>query len=536
MNRKPKTPLLSNLLKAMNKAMFAARHNMSPADIEAYSKERRKFIKKAIKAAAVAGIIGLTEGVANAVQALSPALPADLHKKAFDSSRIAIIGGGIAGLHAAWILKQKGYIAKVYEGSNRTGGRMFSAQNLLGTGLTTELGGEFIDSNHTDMINLAKKFKLSMLDMQAASESRLISQVYYFNGIHYSEQQVVSEFKLYANRIQADIDSLSDIINVDQFTANDAVFDNLSIAAYFDRIGMNGWLRNMLEVAYFTEFGLPVDQQSAINFLFLVNPEVKKGKLEIFGDSDERYKINGGNQKICDSLANDLRGQVNLGHELLAVKQNSNNSYELTFNVNNVTKTQTCDILLITIPFTLLRNVEVTPAWPGWKRKAIFDIGYGNNSKLILGFNKRYWRDLGNAGYYFTDSILQTGWDSSQLQVPVNGSLTLYTGGQLALNVAQGNIQSQVNKHLPLLNQMYPGATANFNNKAERFIWPEYKWTKASYTCFKPGQYTTIAGNEIKPVGKIFFAGEHCSYDYQGFMNGGAETGRRAAEAIIKLI
>jgi monoamine oxidase len=59
---------------------------------------------------------------------------------------------------------------------------------------------------------------------------------------------------------------------------------------------------------------------------------------------------------------------------------------------------------------------------------------------------------------------------------------------------------------------------------------------KGSYACYKVGQWTTIAGAEIEPVGNLLFAGEHCSFDYQGYMNGGAETGRRAAESIINLL
>ncbi|MEO7264628.1 MAG: NAD(P)/FAD-dependent oxidoreductase [Ferruginibacter sp.] len=533
MRSKPKTPLLASLLKSMQQAMSAA-DKFTDAETVAYKKQRRQFIKDAAKAAALAGIISLTEGCTKAIETLTPAAPALL--AGGNSPRIIIVGAGMAGLHAAYTLKNKGYNATVYEGSNRTGGRIYSAQNIMGAGLTTELGGEFIDSNHKDMLALARQFGLTLLDTRASSENNLQKQVYYFNGQHYTEQQVISEFSLYASRIRSDIQSLSYTIDVDHYTANDAWFDNMSIATYFDLLGINGWLRELLSVAYITEYGLAIEEQTSLNFLFLISPQVKNGRFEIFGNSDERFKVSGGNQLICDNLAASLEGQVNLGHELISVKQNSSNGYDLAFKVNNTTRSVSCEILLLTLPFTLLRNVSIQPAWPEWKRKAIFDIGYGKNSKLILGFNNRFWRSLGYAGYYFTNSILQSGWDSSQLQAPTQGSLTIYTGGQPAVEAGQGSVQLQVNRNLPLLNQMYPGANANYNNKAERFVWPEFKWTKASYTCFKPGQYTTIAGNEIKPVGNIFFAGEHCSYNFQGYMNGAAETGRRAAEAILKII
>ena len=54
------------------------------------------------------------------------------------------------------------------------------------------------------------------------------------------------------------------------------------------------------------------------------------------------------------------------------------------------------------------------------------------------------------------------------------------------------------------------------------------------FRSYLPGQYTSIAGAEFEPVGNLYFAGEHTSLDYQGYMNGGAETGRRAAEGILE--
>ena len=52
---------------------------------------------------------------------------------------------------------------------------------------------------------------------------------------------------------------------------------------------------------------------------------------------------------------------------------------------------------------------------------------------------------------------------------------------------------------------------------------------KCSYSYFKIGQYETIAGYERVRQGNVFFAGEHCSFDFQGFMEGGAREGERAA-------
>jgi monoamine oxidase len=66
--------------------------------------------------------------------------------------------------------------------------------------------------------------------------------------------------------------------------------------------------------------------------------------------------------------------------------------------------------------------------------------------------------------------------------------------------------------------------------------WPTNPLSLGSYTCYKPGQFTTIAGLEGLPVGNVFFAGEHANsfYVYQGFMEGAALSGVDVAAAILK--
>jgi hypothetical protein len=58
---------------------------------------------------------------------------------------------------------------------------------------------------------------------------------------------------------------------------------------------------------------------------------------------------------------------------------------------------------------------------------------------------------------------------------------------------------------------------------------------KGNYTCNHPGYFTTIADNEAKPVGALHFAGEHTSsfYEFQGFMEGAALSGIRAANEVL---
>lgn len=442
--------------------------------------------------------------------------------------KITIVGAGIAGLNAAWYLQRSGLQSTIYEGSNRVGGRMWTARGVMGSQLTTEIGGEFIDTGHKEMRRLAQRFNLNLLDVEAPSEQGL-EKAFYFNGQHKTEQQVINAFKPIAQVIADDQDN---VIFDDYTSYNQLAFDidNTPLSQYLVNVGASGFIRELLDVAYLTEYGGETSVQSALNLVFLIGTKTNKGFQE-FGVSDQRYKVEGGNDQITSAIACDLGNPVELGHKLIAIRPNGA-GYRLTFRKpNGALKDVVTDFLLLTLPFTLLREVDIQVPLPTVLRNFIDECGYGTNSKLVLGFDRRYWRDNDYNGLYFTDLALQSGWDSSQLQPGSKGSLTVYTGGQEGLNVAQGSAQHQKNLAMPLLNQLFPGASTFDNDRILRFAWPTYEWSKGSYTSFTVGQYTSFSGS-AQPVGNMYFAGEHTSFDFQGYMEGGAVSGKEAAKAI----
>jgi monoamine oxidase len=86
------------------------------------------------------------------------------------------------------------------------------------------------------------------------------------------------------------------------------------------------------------------------------------------------------------------------------------------------------------------------------------------------------------------------------------------------------------------IQQVFTQAKNRYSGEKVLYNWSTSSLFEGSYSAYKIGQWSTIAGEEKRPVGNIYFAGEHCSEDFQGYMNGGAETGRIAAEEVIKII
>ena len=529
-----KTPLVRQIQKAFKLALHADKNNIPPSEIkemqhEAYSSSRRNFIEQSAKSliALSAGSF-LLESCKKSIEIVD--------KNGKNYPKIAIVGGGMAGLNCAFTLKNNNVDSTIYEANTRAGGRIFTAKDIMGNGLTTELGGEFIDSGHWDMRNLASQFGLSLIDLESPANAGLIKNAYYFNNQYYTEQDVINAFIPIASKMQADIDMLPDEITFEN-PGNAVLFDNISLDEYITNLNCDPWLKNLLEVAFVTEYGLDTGRQSCINMLYLISTDTSGGKFEVFGDSDERYKIEGGNQSLTDALVQNLTNKIVYEYKLVSISKNFIGKYILTFSDQNNTLVDVlADFVVLALPFTLLREVNFDFKLPTWKMNAINSLGYGTNAKLFVGFNNRPWRNIGYRGYAFTDESFQLGWDNSELQTPSSGGYTFFTGGNVGVNLGIGTPQSQAALHLPGFEKVFPGSLANQNGKIERMHWPTAPFVKASYACYKPGQFTTIAGAERKPVDGLFFAGEHCSLSFQGYMNGAAETGRVAGEKVLKAI
>lgn len=517
---------LKQLRKAFQLSLSARRRRTVDFDSLANDPQRRnisrrKFIVDAGITAAALGTLGLYEACKPVNTKTQPV--------------IAIIGGGIAGLHAAFILKNAGIVAQVYEGSPRIGGRIMSVDGMMGDGLWTEMGGEFIDSTHADMLNLASKFNLPLIDRRSGSELELNEFACFFNGRNYVMKDVVEALHPVIEVIQADIDSLSEFIAFDKHSPADVMLDKLSIAEYTEKLGLSGWFKEFINTSYTAEYGMEADEQSAINLLSIFDPGNGK-EAALYGDSDERYAVRGGNLKICERLAAELQEEIREEYFLTALSQQADQRYRLTFRIAGKGEIDTlADIVLMTIPFTTLREVDMKVQLPEWKTNVIRHVGYGTNSKLFVGVHERIWRQQGYAGYAFSDNGMMNGYDHTQMQHDNKGTggYTIFLGGKPGVDCGHAPMEALQKQYVNALDGVFPGVAGSFNGNFQRWYWPGYAFSKCSYLSYKAGQYTTMCDAQIRPVGNLYFAGEHCSYDFQGFMNGGAETGRLAAERII---
>jgi len=443
------------------------------------------------------------------------------------SSKVLIVGAGIAGLTAAYRLHQAGVGVEIVEARNEIGGRIRSFTNAAGTSTTVELGGEFIDSEHRNIQALAAELGLQLSDLSAVDRG-LIEDTWYFEGRKIPLEQIVQDFIPLAPILEKDAASAENL------TSPEAIkLDRTSITQYLAQQPISPTLRKLIATAYTAEYGREAAEQSSLNLIYLIGTNTED--FSIYSNSDERYHIIGGNQQLLQRLAQPLTSFIEPETELEAIRSLSDGRYRASFRAGTRVFERNYERVLLAIPFSVLRTVRLTVDLPPAKRQVINSLCYGTNSKLITAYKERVWRDrYQSTASVFTDLDFQNTWEPTRYSSGKSGLITNFCGGRYGFELGKGTTQAQAQKFYGQIEKVFPGLRSQRTGEVIRAYWTGEPYSAGSYACYLVGQWTQFYGRERERVGNLLFAGEHCSQDYQGYMEGGCETGEIAAQEILK--
>lgn len=483
--------------------------------------------------------------------------------------RVVILGAGLAGLCAAYRLSQAGVPAVIYEGRGRAGGRVHTRAGFNADGQFCELGAELVDTANAALHRLCGELGVATEEFTPADQG-LARELLYFGGRRYTAEQLLTGVMPLMQGVLVDLRRIWPRwpgvrpVNQDGPDGPDGRtgladpvalrrYDHLSLAAYFEerRATAEAWVLDALEVAFRGEYGLDLDEQSALNFLLSCDTNLSDG-YDHFGESDEAWRIRGGSSALVAALLRRLEGRVPIlfGHVLGAVRQ-APAGLLLRFRRDGAAGVDVvAEQVLCALPFSTLREVEGLPSLPlsPRKRRAIAELGYGTNAKFMLGYKDRPWRRSwspgGRPGPGGADPALPpwTGavltdlpggqyWETSRLQQGRRGILTNYLGGRVGA-VAD---RAWIGTALADLSRIHPALADLHDGSVDFSCWAREPLSRGSYTCLRPGQYTAFHGAEGEPelAGRLLFCGEHCSTAWQGFMNGAVESAERAVARIM---
>ena len=428
-------------------------------------------------------------------------------------ARVLVAGGGLAGLTAARSLIDRGAQVHLIEPRNRLGGRVWTIRDDGFDGIPLEAGGEFIDGEHEEIRTLCADLGLQLQPILREGFGLaldLCGRVQLFK----TQKHIWSDFKR-ALAIEAKAFELSDC---DWNSSAASSIGRYSLDALLRARQASDDVRAMaqgLRGFYLAD----ADQISALPGVELSMQPKDPGHVTL-------ARIKGGNDRLVDRLAATKGLKVSLQLEVKRVEHDARGVSLSIADRNGKLATLEGDYLVMTAPASIVRDLEFAPALPSSLRQALKTLAAGSATKAHLLFDRSWWRKPGHPQAW--GSNLDTGavWEAAGARP---GVLTMLAGGRASKAfrdlLEQGGPQRLV-RRLSWLGE--PEALRDFRSTT----WEMDRFARAGYAVFGPDFKPEWRSALSRSVGRIVFAGDHTSREWQGYMNGAVETGQRATRDI----
>lgn len=446
---------------------------------------RRQFIKQA--------------GLAGAGALMVPAFAAS--RPLVKAKTIICIGAGLAGLAAAFKLKQKGFNVIVLESSNRVGGRVFS--HPISNKLVIELGGEWVGNSHTRMQELCDQFGLQLKNNQL--DTHLL----------YKKQYTPASKWDYSNSWNKKWEEI--IAAYEHFKEEDKQrLDQLDWWRYLVNNGCDGRDLEIRELLDSTDFGESIRHVSAFAALAEYAESSEKNEMDL--------KIAGGNNMLAQKLADAIgRENILLQHTVTKIEQGD----KVMITCSNG-KLLTADKMICALPTFAMAKIKWLPELPDTKQLAIDQLQYARINKHAIQFEKRFWKE--EAFDMVTDELPHYFYHATKGQPGPEGVLISYSIGDKAAVMANQPNESNLNAIASTLSMPF-GNIQPLAQKQVNYYWGNDSSAKGAYALYGVNQWFTLRPILSEPFLHTHFAGEHIA-DWQGFMEGAVNSGEDAAEQI----
>lgn len=431
-----------------------------------------------------------------------------------------VAGAGLAGLAAARALEARGAAVTLVEARPRVGGRVWTLRDQFARGQHAEAGADLIEEEQEHVLTLARDLGLKPV--------RILRESFGFYGpdargrrrIYSGLAGMAAVGKLLAPAVR-------------DFKIVDERWDS-AVAARYGRQSVWDWL-DQVKAPKSVKAGM-----RGFRGFFLADPEDLSmlPLLEQFAESGPPgrghiYRIPQGNDRLATEMARRLKGAKLLSTIVRRVVQHDD---RVTVTIQALGEPHTelsADFLVCALPASTTRGVLFEPALPEPQHDAINHLRYGCATRLLLQFDRRFWRKRGRPNAFGTDLPTGAVWDGNENQRGPEGILSFLAGGN-ASKALQDILHTEGERgairHIDWL-----GKPARLL-ASQTIVWDHDPWARGGYAYFDPSFNPLWRAWLARPAGRTVFAGEHTSVKSQGYMNGAVESGLRAAAEIAALV
>jgi monoamine oxidase len=437
--------------------------------------------------------------------------PAD----AMQPAHVVVAGAGLAGLSAAYELVRRGTAVTVVDARAYAGGRVRTIRDFS-AGQHAELGGEFINSDHTEIRQLCDTFGLRLI--------RVLRHGFAHRFLARNGQYTVARTAPWT----ALADTLAPLVRRYQNVEGDVSADPIR---EMSTVSLGGWLRSVNAPQSVEGMAM------ALRGFFLADPDdisvLPVVEQIANGGSPAQAKVlrvEGGSDRLVDALMDATRARVLLGHMVRTVTQRPDGVTVVVTDPSGQTQHIEADDVVVTVPASSLRNIEIDPPLPDRQRHAIDRLAYGCATKVLLQTSERPW-GARLARAFATEGSLGAFWDASEEQGSEASIIAFLAGGEAAARLrdqAREDAQALMAQLCWLRMDRVRVAAVKVAD------WTTDPWARGGYAFFDPGFDPAWRPLLARRAGRIVFAGEHTSRRWQGYMNGAVESGVRAARELLE--
>lgn len=436
------------------------------------------------------------------------------------SQKILVLGAGTAGLTAALSLKQRGHQVTVIEYQNRVGGRLWSLP--LEGGQFTEAGAGHFSADMPLVLALVKRYKLPLITINDGSPR------YLFNGksananlplswpweLNDQEKRstVASMLAHYLWESGIDLNACLDPKWPDASAI--AKLDGVTLAQILRKAGCSEAFLLLLQA----HAGCPYGSSAALGVLTSVAYQF---------NAKAYLRVEGGNDRITTAMAKEFGDGIVLNAPVVSIEQ-LESQIKVTVKDGRVF---TADQVVSTVPFSVIQDIKMTPAWSPRKAKMMKEMGWGDAFKGVVQTKEPTWMQKGVFGWPMAGS--DRPWErfiditGSERGTYGNGFFYLY-GNEISAVRAKPQEQRTA-WVLEQFRNDFPDLIGEVVT-TRSVLWSEQPWVKAAFGGPPVGGAWMI--NEwSSPEGRIHFAGDFTSMK-SGWLEGAIESGLRAAKAI----
>lgn len=468
--------------------------------------------------------------LATLVAAIAPLCPRLL--RAATPRQVIVLGAGLAGLAAAYELRRAGHEVTVIEARDRAGGRVNTLREPFADGLHAEAGALFIPQNHALTLGYARLFGLALEPAMPLFESRL-----YFvrgqrvvpasSGVEWPFELSAAEKELgraglWRRYVDDALDVLGDVA-APGWPAGRALaeIDRMSGAEFLRSRGASAATLALLRVGFLDLMGDGIESYSALQMLQRVALAKRAG--------ERSYVIRDGSDRLAQEFAKALAGSVQYRSRVVRIEPGER-SAGVVVEREGRRERLAADRIVCTVPFSVLRRIEVSPPFSGEKKHAIDELPYTSVVRVLLQFGEKFW----NADnlHVLTNTDMPIAWffEHTVNQPGRRGILEAQAVGAAARRLGAMRETERIEFALSQLAQIYPGARKHYE-QARSYSWDEDPWARGAFAHFRPGQMVALMPHLARPEGAVSFAGDHTSL-WSGWMQGALESGLRAAREV----